>query len=174
MNAQKIIKYGVGIYVSTIGAKFLMLNFRLKHFKLSEFRGKWIYLATGLLLRLDKFRDMLGIKVRISPAAGAMIPTSDTTRKETSQHFLGRAIDVIIYKNEMLRKNLDIVDVIETAKEAGFTGIGLYPDSAGDENRIRLHLDIRIAKEPGKIALWGTTPGNDKNYVSIWESAKYV
>lgn len=120
---------------------------KLVHFEEDEFRGEHYWLSVGLLQRLDEFRGLLNRKVWPSPAKGSMLRLDD----QSSQHFYGRAIDVICEAGTSPRA------AYNAAKLAGFTGIGVYPNSGGIRGRLRLHLDIR----PGShVATWGEVNGH--------------
>lgn len=151
--------------IAAIGAAYgaykMYIIDKLKNFEISEFGGFALLLTVQLLQTLDNFRDILGRKVYISQAIGAILRFGDGT----SQHFFGRAIDVI------LENGTDIREAIRAAKQAGFTGIGVYPNSGGIPGRWRMHLDVRPETT---IAMWGSIPdGVDKDgapkrkYVSL-------
>lgn len=122
------------------------LALNLKNFKLSEFRGEHAFLTIGLLLALDTLRDLLDAAIIVSGAEGAMIRFGDGK----SQHFFGRAIDVLI--SAKIPPEL----IIAKAKEAGFTGIGYYPETASSVRGLRRwHFDIRNDRTTNDPATWG-------------------
>lgn len=148
-------------YLTSLGNKYRIV-IGLAHFEISEFRNEWPFLSNKLFKNLDKFRDLIKISVNISPAKGSMIRFKENYEGlgvPSSQHFYGRAIDVIISRESMIKAGLNIDNVIDIAKKAGFTGIGLYPDSAGNQDRIRLHLDVRKPTTKNHIAKWGNHNG---------------
>src|SRR5690554_3051170 len=51
----------------------------------------------------------------------------------------------------------------DTAKQVGFTGIGLYTDTQPGN---MLHVDIRERKGDGQVAIWSRVAGN---YESIYD-----
>ena len=134
----------------------------LKWFLPDEWRGQWPLLSAELLRNLDQFRDNIGAPVIISPAPGALFRVKSKNEQGNSQHFYGRAADI------MLPGGL-APGVIDAAKAAGFTGIGAYPHWAPYPG---LHLDVR----PGALATWaGIDPfGGGQYYVSLSEGLRYV
>lgn len=145
---------GIGIIAYT-GYK-LVIVLSLKEFAVKEFRGEWIFLATGLLKKLDGFRHALGRPVMVSPAPGSMLRWGE---EGESQHKYGRAIDI------MLPQGPDLATAYERAKTIGFTGIGLYPDWKPYPG---MHLDIRPGRKPGDPAKWaGIKQDGQQIYVSI-------
>lgn len=106
-----------------------------------------------------------GFEASISPAEGSTIRwPNGWNGSMTSQHFYGRAIDVMIKILPYENVNKCLRLAATKAKEAGFTGIGVYPDWKPSPG---LHLDTR----PGKLAQWGAK--NSKTgvqyYVGIQE-----
>ncbi len=123
---------------------------QLTHFRLSEFRGQHLYLAVGLLLALDYLRDLLGVPIYVSAADGAMIRYG----RGPSQHFYGRAIEVLI------SPETDPFFVVAMAKQAGFSGIGYYPQTASaKEGWARWHFDTRPDRTPETPATWSELDG---------------
>lgn len=138
---------------ATVGAYRIMIATGLKHFKAAEFGLSLPFLAVGLLYRLDNFREFLGLPVVISSAEGAGIRFGNGK----GQHYLGRAIDVIISPGAYFDINL----AIAAAKKAGFSGIGIYPNSGGIAGRWRMHLDIRADRTAEDPATWSALPTED-------------
>ena len=135
---------------------------RLEYFTPAEFRGQWGLLSPDLLLNLDGFRARIRRPVIISPADGALMrirPKGDTGE---SQHYYGRAADVMIPGG--LSGN-----EVAAAQDAGFTGIGLYPHWRPYPG---LHLDVRN----GQPARWGgiNPTGAGQYYVTLSEAMSYV
>lgn len=135
----------------------------LKNFKVSEFRGEHIFLSTKLLKKLDKFREQLGERIIVSPAKGSMFLNNE--RENNSQHFLGKAIDI------MLPDTTDWERAYTIAKNVGFTGIGFYPHWKPYKG---FHVDVR--ESDGHISTWsGINPdGKGQRYVGLWEGLSYV
>lgn len=115
----------------------------LRYFDPYEFQGYYDQLSPDLLLKLDEFRHRLGHPVRISPDPGAVIRKG----QGTSQHFFGRAIDII------LPAKVTLTRAFEIAKAVGFTGIGLYKDPTWGEGINGMHLDVRPSTD-GYITSW--------------------
>ena len=116
----------------------------LKHFKPREFGIWWPLMNPDLLEKLDRFRSILGKPVRISPAIGAL----GRPQSPTSQHFpdpLVGAVDV------MIGDDVTFEEAYRAARNAGFTGIGLYPDWKPMKG---LHLDNRPDRTPANPATW--------------------
>ncbi|MEG3641619.1 hypothetical protein [Magnetococcus sp. PR-3] len=123
---------------------------KLKHFKVSEFRGFWLHLSVGLLLSLDKLRGLIDVPITISPAEGAILRVGEGT----SQHFYGRAIDVLI------PASVDPAFIFSKAKEAGFSGVGYYPETASASRGYRRwHFDVRPGVGSDNPATWGELAG---------------
>lgn len=108
------------------------------YFKPSEFSGWYDQLDEQLKASLDEFRRLHGRPVYVSRANGA-VGREDESR---SQHNVARwgsvrAVDVFprgVYTAE------DAQQIYDLAVDAGFTGIGIYPQWNGG---IGFHLDVR-------------------------------
>jgi len=60
----------------------------------------------------------------------------------------------------------------ESARNVGFTGIGLYPDWTYDgERRTGFHLDVREDTHPSSPATWGRI---GREYVSYEQAYNYL
>lgn len=147
----------LGAYALTITGFKVYIVLLLKHFKPEEFGVSLPFLAVDLLKKVDLFREYLGFPVTVSGAEGAGIRFGDGE----GQHYLGRALDVILDSRANIR------DAIEAAKKAGFTGIGIYPDSGGIVGRWRMHLDIRADRTPTDPATWAAVPQEDGPRIQI-------
>lgn len=112
--------------------------------------------------RYNDWCRALGITTSISPVTGATIRFSD--RYHTSQHYYGRAIDVMLNLPVGAKPLLHLTSAAIQAKIVGFTGIGVYPDWKPFPG---LHLDTR----PGKLAQWGAKKNSKgvQYYVGIEE-----
>ncbi|MGB0664393.1 MAG: hypothetical protein ACPGMR_11470 [Pontibacterium sp.] len=124
----------------------------LKYFSAAEFGEYADQLAPSLLTSLDKFRELWGAPVLISPVDGAI--GRHLGHDNLSQHNIDRwgevrAVDVF---PEGLN-SLTAKRAYECAKKAGFTGIGLYSDTRPSW---MMHLDVR----DGKLATWSRVAGN--------------
>ncbi len=138
----------------------------LQHFKPHEFRGWFDAMNPDLLERLDRFRRLLDAPVMVSPAAGAL--GRHLGPDSNSQHNVDvwdevRAVDVMPHLpiEEMSR-------AFDLAVEAGFTGIGLYPDWRPQWG---MHLDVRADRCIDDPALWsGLRINGRQEYRSIDEA----
>jgi hypothetical protein len=135
----------------------------MRHFDLSEFGFSLPFMSVAWLLLIDEFREQLGSRVIISPAAGALMRFDAGAE---SQHCFGRAGDV------MLPDGPSLAQAVEVAKAVGFTGIGVYPHWSPYPG---LHLDIRPVDSPGERAVWGAVKRDGEQvYVSIEEALSYA
>ena len=109
-----------------------MKNFKnIKHFKPSEF-SEPEKISHELLCRLDALREYLGLSIMITSS-------TEGEHVESSQHYLGKAVDVVIpnYQGSLFSLYLII-------ERFGFRGIGLYPDWKLRGKKIGgFHLDVR-------------------------------
>lgn len=146
------------LVLGLIGLGVYMRKPKLDYFTPSEF-GAWYPLMNNeLLRRLDLFRKILGSAVYISPVNGAL--GRHGGNDDHSQHNVDlwgtvNAIDVFPtidgeYITTQEQRNI----VYLAALEAGFTGIGLYTDTAPAN---MLHVDVRNTSE---VALWSRVNGN--------------
>lgn len=113
---------------------------KLYYFKKDSFVDKWgepDKLSDELLLRLDDFRRYVATPVYV---------TCGTQGKHAkySQHYIGRAVDVVVSQKDKIHHPLDL---ILAAERLGFTGIGYYPHwSFRGIQTGGLHLDVRNPK----------------------------
>lgn len=158
MNNRKIIGSGVGIAALYAAAYALRSGtIELDHFTPGEFGAWWPLLDTGLLLKLDAFREDLGSRVIISPAKGAMGRLSD----EASQHFPRPMIKAI----DVMTPDADMWSVYKAARRIGFHGIGLYPHWKPYHGA---HLDVRADRSEENPALWSAIKtAKGQEYVEI-------
>lgn len=120
----------------------------MNNFNPADFQGWFDQISPDMLSKLEQFGDLMGVgNVIISPAAGAV--GRNLGQVSTSQHnvdFWGevRAIDVMILSGTLQ-------DAYLKAIEAGFSGIGVYPDWKPYPG---LHLDVRDNNLAGTPATW--------------------
>jgi len=134
---------------------------KLEHFQPHEFRAWWPFMDAGLLLGLDEFRGILGARVNVSKARGAMGRLKDEFKD--SPHFprpLVLAVDVMLPESSL-------EEGFQAACAAGFTGIGVYPDWHPFHG---MHLDMRTEHPPGRPALWSAraVKGNDDKIKQVY------
>lgn len=130
-----------------------------RYFNAAEFGGHADKLAPGLLDRLDAFRAAWGAPVLISshPEAVARKGGDSLSQHNIDRWGHTRAVDC---HPEGMDTAEDRARALALAKKVGFTGVGLYLDTA----RPMLHLDIR----PGsRVATWARIEGE---YMGIWEA----
>lgn len=116
---------------------------KLDHFTPEEFGIWWPFMDTELLLGMDRFRGLLGEKVIISPAEDSLGRMSN----KSSQHYpapLVKAADI-------MPENVSLVRAYRVARQAGFHGIGVYPDWGPHPG---LHVDMRPDRTAADPALW--------------------
>lgn len=147
----------------------------LQYFGASEFGAYWPLMSVELLQKLDTFRGLLGYPVAISQVPGAIgRPIIGGGQVESGAEKS--------WHNYALHGEIMAVDVhplppgganaderrrwFTLAKQAGFTGIGIYPDW----NRAGMHLDVRTDRTPADPATWAGVSRNGKQvYVGITE-----
>lgn len=144
----------------------------LKYFKHSEFRDWYSLMSTDLLVKLDAFREAWGAPVRISPASrgiGRHDGPNGTSQHNVDRWGEVRAVDVFPLVEvrpgdySYMESATDRQRAYDTAKQVGFTGIGLYTDTQPGN---MLHVDIRERKGDGQVAIWSRVAGN---YESIYD-----
>jgi hypothetical protein len=146
----------------------------LKHFSASEF-GVWYPLMSNeLLIKLDTLRDLLGSPVFISPVSGGI----GRHGGGSSQHNVDkwgevRAVDVFAkIGGEFVTTQSQRQRLYDAARQAGFTGIGIYTDTIYNSAPANLlHVDVRQDKTPNAPALWSRVNGQ---YSGLTEVVAYV
>ena len=131
---------------------------QLDHFSRHEF-GPWADQMSERQLRcLDAFRSMWGAKVKVSPAEGAVgrHGSESTSKHNVDRWGEVRATDVF---PEGLRTQADARRAIRCAEEAGFTGIGIYPEW---EPSVGMHLDTRDGEHVAKWGFLDTADGGQR------------
>lgn len=134
---------------------------KLKHFSPSEFGIWWPLMNPKQLKALDKFRELMGSPVFISPVEGGLGRHGGDVN--SSQHNVDKwgmvnATDVFPTVKANNAKGWKYISteaerqlVFENAKKAGFTGIGLYTDTFPGN---MLHVDVRSDRTAINPALW--------------------
>lgn len=137
---------------------------KLDYFSPGEFRQWWPFMSADLLLKLDEFRRRWGAPVIVSGADGAL----GRTGQGHSQHNIDtwgevRAIDVFPQVPDgnggfkYMTSATDRAKAYMLAREIGFTGVGLYTDTAPGN---MLHLDVRADADAGAPAKWSRVEGS--------------
>lgn len=124
----------------------------MRYFKESEFH-EFEKMNKDFLKSLDTFRHIIKTPVIITSS-------TDGVHAKNSQHYLGRACDVV-----MPNSNMNLLDLFLAAVYAGFTGIGIYPHWQMDGEIIGgLHLDNRVTGH----AFWlGVKENGRQKYVAL-------
>lgn len=142
----------------------------MQYFEPSEFGPWWPHMSPELLKKLDKFRGLWGAPVEVSPAEGGI--GRHLGPADTSQHNIdkwGKVFAVDLFPKvaagrsgyRYMSTRADRARALKCAKQAGFTGIGLYTDTRPGD---MLHVDVRPTEA---VALWSRINGN---YLGINEA----
>jgi hypothetical protein len=105
-----------------------------------------------LLILLDSLRHQWGKTIRISRGAGTIGRLDGTSQHSIALDGICRAIDVI----PGVSSTRDALQFYILAKNAGFTGIGCYPEW---HQGVGFHLDTRTGGRPGSPDTWGMVGG---------------
>lgn len=114
---------------------------KIQNFKKSENWGDPDKMNFALLKRIDALRNEIG---RCYVTCG-----TNGTHRENSQHYLGRAVDLIpIDFNRKIRQGKShILDLIFAVRRFPFTGIGFYFFwNYRGQKVVGLHVDNRVLK----------------------------
>lgn len=122
----------------------IMISTNLQHVDSSEFRGFDLFLSAGLMQRYDIFKGSLDGGCMISPARHSIL-RFDLDLKKTTDHYLGRALDVMITGDFTLR------ECYHKAVDSGFNAIGIYPFWKPYKG---LHLAIRFPLTTTRLYRW--------------------
>ena len=127
----------------------------MKYFKEDEFYGWFDNMSQKQLDCLDKFRELWGAPVQISPVIGGIGRLGGSSRSMHNLERYGfvRAVDV--FPKGLESNNLQ--RAYNCAVEAGFTGIGVYKDARPS---IMMHLDTR----DGMLAKWSAWRKESKGW----------
>lgn len=157
-KAALAIAAGAGILIMLRGST-------VTFFEPSEFQGWWDQLNPELLDKLNRFRELWGMPVVVSSdphAVGRHNGRGDVSQHNVDQWGEVRAVDV--FPTVETRNGRAWVKTIaqrerafRLATEAGFTGIGIYTDTAPGN---MLHLDVRQDRAEGDPATWSRIAGN--------------
>ena len=163
---------GLGLFTGAIILKALAQP-KLTYFKPSEF-GAWYPLMNPKQLKaLDRFRELMGSPVFISPVEGGIgRHGGDVNRSQHNVDKWGQvnATDVFPTVPANNAKGWKYITtqaerqlVLANARKAGFTGIGLYTDTFPGN---MLHGDVREDRTKADPALWSRV---NHEYYSISE-----
>lgn len=145
----------------------------LQNFYESEF-GIWAdRMSEHVLVRLDVLRFRLSRRIDISANPQALGRNNGPlNQSDHNVDYWGKCngADVFI---DGVHNQADANHVIKTAKELGFTAIGVYPEWTNNhgEQQVGFHLAYRPTKKMGHPALWGRVNGE---YVSIEEALNMI
>ncbi len=157
----------VTLLLTILGVIYLMTRKHwapsdLAHFKPAEFREWWPHMSPDLLKKLDRFRELWGAPITVSPVNGALgrhLGPHDDSQHNIDKWGEVRAIDVFPYglnaENAEYAKKL--------AQQAGFSGIGIYSDTRPSW---MMHLDVRPDRTASRPATWARV---SSRYVGITE-----
>lgn len=134
---------------------------RLEHFNADEFREWWPNMSPRLLILLDVLRFQLRRPVIISPHPNALGRKLGLLMD--SEHNVERwgevlAVDCFV---SGAKTKADAILIYKTAKDIGFTGIGVYPEWRLGNGKICVgfHLGVRANRPMGDPAKWGYVLG---------------
>lgn len=153
---KKLFYYSLLLY----GGLYLYkaIKAKLKYFNITSFGPMFGLLSIDLIIKVDLFaylvKQRYNVNCYISPASGTILRFG----QGTTDHFLGRAIDIMIPQGITLKEGFDI------AREVGLNAIGVYPYWSPDKG---MHLGIRYPLY--EIFTWADisqTKGKH-NYVAI-------
>lgn len=115
------------------------------YFDRTEFKGWFDKIDPYHLNVLDRFRELWGAPVAVSMVNGAIGRHGGNSKSmhNIDRYGVVRATDV--FPSGLTSDNMQ--RAYDCAKEAGFSGIGIYPDARPS---IMLHLDTR----DGNLATW--------------------
>ena len=116
----------------------------MKHFQPSEFGVWWPQMAQAQLESLDRFRELWGAPVTISAAAGTLGRHAGPSKSAHNVDQWGQVFAADIFPHGMVGAK-DALRAVACAYEAGFRGIGVYPDWRMGSLRGGLHVDRRDA-----------------------------
>ena len=135
----------------------------MKYFTESEFLGWFESTSQKQLDRLDKFRELWGAPVKISPVDGGLGRRGGASKSTHNIDRHGEVMAADIFPKGLDKNNLQ--RAYDCAIKAGFTGIGVYKDARPS---IMMHLDSR----PGRLAQWSAwrKPNGGWRYSGIAEA----
>lgn len=140
--------------------------FYLQYFKPEEYGIWWDRMSVRQMLLLDVFRHMVGSRVFISAAEGALGrelgPESESTH---NVDYWGEVLASDVFVDHVFNR-IPVAGLVDTATRIGFTGIGVYTDTRNNQGKPQpmLHLDSRPTRKMGQPAIWGRVAGQ---YCSI-------
>lgn len=128
----------------------------LRHFKPREFRGWWDLMSPRLLVCIDRFREIWGARVDVSPVDGAL------GRRLGPDAMSGHNVDRwgVVEAVDLFPRGMDTPDdmarAYDCARRAGATGIGFYTDTKPSN---MIHLDTRPDRSAKNPRLWSRVDG---------------
>lgn len=129
----------------------------LEHFDKTEFRGWYDHLSPRLLTLLDVLRHRLGSPVYLSihpKAIGRKNGPDDESAHNID--YWGEVLAVDFFVSGIYHR-AQAEDVVNTMRELGFTGIGVYSDTNNNagKKQVMFHGDVRPNEKMGSPATWG-------------------
>lgn len=145
-----------------------------RYFSPGEFGGWFEQMAPELLRKLDRFREQWGGRVVVSPVAGGVgrhLGEGDQSQHNVDQWGEVRAVDFFPQVRDLagrwryINSAAEIRRAYEVARAVGFTGIGVYTDTAPG---YMVHGDVRPDREPGDPATWARVSGEYRGVSFAW------
>ena len=135
----------------------------MRNFRPTDFRGWYRKMDPELLEIMDKFVDLWGKKVWISPAEGAIGRRMNNTSGHNISHWgMVKAIDLMM---EDLEDGDDFKRAYECGRDAGALGVGVYPDwKTSGKPTPGVHLDTkpREGRKAGNPGRWSAFRVNNR------------
>lgn len=141
----------------------------LKYFKPHEFGIWWPLMNNQLLLTMDQFRELWGYPVQISKAGGSLGRHGGDSKSQHNVDLWGgvKAADMfpMLPDGKGGYRYIQTADernkAFQIAKQAGFTGIGIYTDTKPGN---LLHGDVRDGL---RVATWSRVAGEYKGIYEV-------
>ena len=127
----------------------------MNHFTPNEFNGWFERMSADQLTALDKFRELWGAPVSVSPVEGAVGRHGGGSKSMHNIDRYGEVRATDVFPSGLTQDNLQ--HAYDCAKKAGFTGIGVYTEARPS---IMLHLDTR----DGNLAKWSAWRQKNKGW----------
>ncbi|MEZ0147787.1 MAG: hypothetical protein AB9Q19_00490 [Candidatus Reddybacter sp.] len=142
-------------------------NIPMKNFTPQEFGEWWPLMSPELLVKLDYFRDLWRAPVLISTAPGGIGRHlgDDGTQHNVDLWGQVNAIDIFPVEGTGYVDSVEgRARMLQIAKKAGFSGIGIYTDTAPGN---MLHVDVRADKSSEFPAMWSRINGEYKSILRV-------
>jgi hypothetical protein len=127
----------------------------MNYFTPNEFSGWFDRMSQHQIDCLNKFRELWGEPVSVSPVEGAVGRHGGGSKSMHNIDRYGEVRATDVFPKGLTRDNLQ--RAYDCAKKAGFTGIGVYTEARPS---IMLHLDTR----DGNLAKWSAWRQKNKGW----------